>query len=130
MNKQIRTYSVFVEILYIKLVSTIPATTYFPQVKALVSSALIGLTSLFGMERGGSLLLSSPRSYSQIFKVHRVRYCLSNTKKLDVFIHKNWIRSITELCSPFYYQRCTTISIARLNTLLYLHLQPINLVFS
>ena len=46
-------------------VDGIPATTYLPRNHILVFLALVGLTSLFGMERGGSLPLSSPRPWAQ-----------------------------------------------------------------
>ena len=45
--------------------SKVPAMTYLPGNHTLVFSALVGLTSLFGMERGGSLPLSSPRPWTQ-----------------------------------------------------------------
>ena len=93
----------------------------FPQLRA-VSSALRGLTSLFGMGRGG------PPRYS-----HRMFLWMSWHRT------EEWHSQLSGRASSraaFYVylikvrQSFRAISTARLNTSLRLHLQPINVVVS
>ena len=86
-----------------------------------VSSTLRSLTSVFGMGTGGSSLLSSP----DFFEV--IPSKLNNTTSDFQQINSSELSALT-LFLPFLNLRSSprTISIGQLNTLLHLHLRPIN----
>ena len=81
----------------------IPAITYFPMgASPIVSSALPRFTSLFGMGRGGA---TASNHRNKIFNMIESSYA-----------HTSFFTGVRSISTP------------RLNTLLCLHLEPINLV--
>ena len=83
------------------------------KVSQAVPSALVSLTTLFGMGRGVSSPLSSPEIISVII----------NNDDAAVLISKICLEARDFIING---QVGRTISTARLNTLLHLHLRPIN----
>ena len=77
-----------------------------------VPSALKSLTSVFGMGTGVTSSPSPPKKIKPVFK-----RCLSI-----------WMQIFCNLCQLFCGQASRRISTGKLNTLLCLHIRPINLV--
>ena len=84
-----------------------------------VSSAQKSLTSVFGMGTGGASLLWSPDKLTDLF--------FSDLQPLPSAQSRR--ESFKTRVNRKYGQASRSISIARLNTLLHLYLQPINRMF-
>ena len=113
-------------------------------VSSKVFSALVSLTSVFGMRTGGTSLPSSPQWYITdslwLYLVFVTQYhiYIENISHLSSFVKANLFGLAKFLFSLSFHINSLSlfvkrssprpISIGQLNTLLHLHLRPINLV--
>ena len=107
-----------------------PATTYFSAVGSIIGAKELNfrvrdgngwvLTSVFGMGTGGSSSLWSPDKLTNLF--FPISY-------LSAVLFPASRESLQTRVNRKYGQASRSISIARLNTLLHLYLQPINRMF-